>query len=246
MAKKRKRTLSVERIESIKKLLLTLNIETENFEIYDLALTHKSYANENYSGPQDHNERLEFLGDSVLSISITNFLYKKFPNEAEGYLTKLRSKVVSQKNLSKMAKKLNFGYYLLLSKGEQKSNGMSRESILGNTFEALLGASFIDKGFQASNELIHKLFFNNIMDIIVNHKFKDYKSELQEHLMRKYNKIPTYVVEKETGIEHNKVFFITVLFNKKVYGKGTGKNKKEAAQFAAFNALKKLNLIKKT
>ncbi|MCK4666733.1 ribonuclease III [Candidatus Dependentiae bacterium] len=246
MAKKRKRTLTAERIESIKKLLLTLNIETENFEIYDLALTHKSYANENYSGLQDHNERLEFLGDSVLSISITNFLYKKFPNESEGYLTKLRSKIVSQKNLSKMAKKLNFGYYLLLSKGEHKSNGMSRESILGNTFEALLGAVFLDKGFQINNKLINELFINNIIDIIKNHKFKDYKSELQEYFMRKFNKIPTYVVENETGIEHKKVFFIKVMFNRKVYGKGTGKNKKEAAQLAAFNALKKLNLVQKT
>ncbi|MDD3627886.1 MAG: ribonuclease III [bacterium] len=243
MAKRKNRTILPEREKELRSLLKSLNIKTNNIDIFDLALTHKSYANENYTEENEHNERLEFLGDAVLSLGIGYVLYKRFPAKDEGFLTKLRAKIIGRKNLANVCQELNLGDYLLLSKGELKSSKSIRESILSNTLEAFLGALYLDQGFKFIKGFIFNCFIKNIEAIIDNEMFTDYKSKLQEYFMQKFNELPEYLVEKEEGIEHKKTFYINVVFRKKIYGSGNGKNKKEAAQNAAFNALKALGNI---
>lgn len=213
-----------------------LQYKFKNQDILVNALTHSSYANEVRNGTTS-NERLEFLGDSVLSIIVSEYIYKKFGDLPEGELTKLRASLVCEKSLCQFSRELNLGNYLLLGKGEEKGGGRERDSILADAFEAVLAAIYLDGGFDVAKA--HVLRF--IKDELFNHNetdgFKDYKTALQEIIQRNPEESVTYILTNETGPDHDKVFEVEVRLNSNTIGRGKGKNKKQAEQFAAKEAL---------
>jgi ribonuclease III len=205
-----------------------------NIEIIILAFTHKSYAIE--KGFKVDNERLEFLGDSVLSLIVSNYLYKLFPDANEGYLSKIRSKIISKEKCYFWAQKINLGNYLLLGKGEEVSNGRTKKSNLANCFESFLGAIYLDCGY----EIVEKFFLDMLIAESLDDLQEDYKSVLQEVVQKKHKAIPKYKVIKERGPQHSKIFFTEVVVKNEVLGSGEGNTKKEAEQMAAKDALKNI------
>ena len=205
------------------------------------ALTHKSYAYYYKKNYNESNERLELLGDSVLSLSIIEILLKKYPNSHEGFISQLKAKIVSENALEKIAKTLQIDKFILLGRGEYNLGQNRRVSILADTVESIIGAIYIDGGFNEAKKFILN-HFKNIIDLCCERKeFLDYKTKLQEYTQKKYKNKPKYKILKEDGPEHNKTFYVEVLINEKSYGMGTGKNKKEAEQNAAKEALEKIN-----
>lgn len=199
-----------------------------------LSLTHTSYAMEHDC--DSDNERLEFLGDAVLSLVVTHYLFVTFPSHDEGSLSKLRSKIVSKEQCALWAKEIDLGSFLLLGKGEELSKGREKKSNLANAFEALIGALYMDSGYGAVERFLHARLKQNLCDEITD----DHKSQLQEAIQKRYKKIPEYTVVKSTGPDHNKMFFVHVLIRGVILGSGQGKSKKEAEQMAAKGALEQI------
>jgi len=199
------------------------------------ALTHSSYANEARDGISS-NERLEFLGDSVLSIIVSEHIYKKFQNLPEGELTKIRASLVCEKSLCGFSRELGLGQYLRLGKGEDKGGGRERDSILADAFEAVLAAMYLDGGFEVAKNHVMR-FINEETNHTEDEVFKDYKTALQEIIQRNPEEYVTYILTNEEGPDHDKVFEIEVRLNSNTIGKGRGKNKKQAEQAAAKEAL---------
>jgi len=197
------------------------------------ALTHKSFAAE--SGSSEFNERMEFLGDSILSAVVSDFLYNKYPENDEGRLSQIKSQIVSRLQLARWAKKIKLGEYLYISKGEELNAARVRDSLLADTFEAVIAAIYIDSGFDAADKFISG-FLNLQRRIVIN----DSKSKLQELIQSKYQTLPDYKVLNESGPDHEKVFEIGVYHKKKLLGTGVGRCKKDAEQAAAKKALKAL------
>ena len=200
------------------------------------ALTHSSYANEHKSRHIKYNERLEFLGDAVLSIVVSDYIFKHCPELPEGELTKLRASLVCEKTLFEFAKKIELGNYLVLSKGERNNGGAERPSILSDAFEALIAAIYIDGGI----EPVSKHILNFVIPAIKNSKkkiVKDYKTTLQEIVQKNPGEKLEYVLVEESGPDHNKHFVVEVHLNSNSIGKGGGRSKKEAEQQAAREAL---------
>lgn len=200
------------------------------------ALTHSSYANEHKSQHIKYNERLEFLGDAVLSIVVSDYIFKNCPELPEGELTKLRASLVCEKSLYEFAKKIDLGKYLVLSRGERHNGGADRPSILSDAFEALIAAIYIDGGYEPAAKHI----LNFVIPAIKNSKKKrinDYKTTLQEIIQKNPGEQLEYVLVKESGPDHNKHFVVEVHLNNNVIGKGGGRSKKEAEQQAAREAL---------
>ncbi len=202
----------------------------KNKKLLKEALTHKSYSVEH--GLKAYNERLEFLGDSILGLIVSYYLFDKYPAEDEGYLSKIKSYVVSKPSLAKWAKEINIGEYIHLGVGETQSGGKKRSSILSNAIEALIGAIYIDGGIEPA-ELFVKTWLN---EQSFENEHRDYKSELQEIIQKRFKIPPDYEVLSTKGPEHAKTFTVKVKLKKKVLGIGTGKNKKEAQQEAAKSA----------
>ncbi|HKL12098.1 MAG TPA: ribonuclease III [Halanaerobiales bacterium] len=225
----------------LKELESKLDIKFSNKKLLLRALTHKSFANENSELQIKDNERLEFLGDSVLSLSISTYIFNKYDNYKEGKLAKIRSVIVSAPVLAEKALDLNLGRYLLLGKGEELSGGRSRDSILADTMEAILGAIYLDKGFDFSFEFIINNFKSFIFEVDNGNYIQDYKTMLQEVIQKNSNDRPEYEVVKEKGPDHNKEFYVVVNFEDTELGFGKGKSKKEAEQEAAKHALKQLD-----
>lgn len=200
------------------------------------ALTHRSYLNE-HPEFKFSNERLEFLGDSVLSIIISTELFKRFPTYPEGKLTGLRSNLVRSKTLGEVSKSLRLGDYLLMSRGEEKSGGRQNPSLLANTFEAILGALYLDQGLEPVTSFLKKHLFPQIPAEVKEEEIFDYKSRFQEAVQEKKRISPQYKVISETGPDHDKIFTIGVFVEKKLVAKGHGKSKQEAEQEAARLAL---------
>jgi ribonuclease-3 len=219
------------------KNIKTLKSSFNNLELLKHALTHKSWVNE-HPKVRTSNERLEFLGDAVLEFIISKELYDKFPHREEGYLTALRASLVNTVNLAKVAKTLELGKHLLLSKGEEDTGGRTNQSLLANTIEAIIGALFIDSGIKASDKFIKDNILVNL-DEKVSQPLKDPKSTLQEIIQSKSIASPTYNVVKEDGPDHSKIFHVEVLIEGKRKSLGVGKSKNEAEQAAAKKALKK-------
>ncbi len=215
----------------------------KNQKLFVQAFTHRSYLNESKK-PIESNERLEFLGDSVLSFVISDYIYHTYPDFNEGILTNLRSLVVNTKSLARQARKLGFGQHLLLSKGELESNGRENDSILANTFEAYLGAVFIDQGIDAAKDMLNKTIIPLIKEYVDRKVFKDPKSLLQENVQSKKQNSPQYKVLHEEGPAHAKIFTIGVFIENKQMGEGTGHSKQEAEEKAAEQALGALGLTK--
>jgi ribonuclease III len=214
-----------------------INIKFNDRNLLQSCLTHRSYLNENRSWPLAHNERLEFLGDAVLELITTEYLYRNFPNP-EGELTNLRSALVNYKMLSEIASSINLDKYILLSKGEAKDLGRARQVILANAIEALIGAIYLDAGFPAAVEFVHKFIIGQLAQIVSGGKVLDPKSKFQELTQEKMGVTPHYKVLAEWGPDHNKQFEVGVFVQDKQMAKGQGSSKQEAEISAAENGLK--------
>ena len=215
-----------------------IDIKFKDRNILLQALTHRSYLNENPKWGQDHNERLEFLGDAVLELVVTEYLYKTYPNP-EGELTNWRAALVNAVTLSKITVEFDLNDYILLSKGEARDTGRARQYILANAMESLIGAIYLDQGYGASEKFIKKFILKELPGIIENRLYRDAKSLFQEMAQEHVGITPTYEVLKEWGPDHARNFQVGVFLEKEMAGVGDGPSKQEAQQIAASDALKK-------
>jgi ribonuclease-3 len=204
------------------------------------ALTHRSYLNENSKWHLPHNERLEFLGDAVLELIITENLFKKYPDDNEGKLTGIRAALVNYQMLSKVAQEIDLGSHLFMSKGEAQDTGRAREVILANAFEALLGALYLDGGYDPTAYFIVEQVFARVDEIVEQGAYRDAKSYFQELAQEKFKITPSYSVVKEEGPDHKKEFTVGVFLHNKKIAEGKGWSKQEAEIDAAKNALEGL------
>ena len=224
------------RMEQLNFLQERIKFKFSDIKLLNKALTHRSYANEN-SETLKHNERLEFLGDSVLDILVSDYLVHEYSEFAEGTLSKIRAAVVNETCLAKLAKNIKLGNYLLLGRGEDLSGGREKASILADTFEALAGAVFCDGRFDAASNIFLPLLIEEIKKTAQSWSFRDFKSDLQEYTQNKLVCIPSYKVIREIGPDHAKKFEVVVIIKNEVEGKGFGRSKKEAEQAAAKMAM---------
>lgn len=207
-------------------------------KLLTLAFTHRSYINEN-DDADEHNERLEYLGDSILGFLIAEYLYKYLPNTPEGELSYLRSRLVEASSCVTYVQKLDLEKYLLLGKGEQMNDGRGRESILADLFESLIGAIYLDGGMDAARLFLFKNFSKEIEEILKT-PVCNWKAQLQDYCQKKYHQPPVYKVVSESGPDHQKTFSISVIINHEEVGHGEGPSKKEAQQAAAQDAFTKI------
>lgn len=221
-----------------------LGIKFKNKRLLCQALTHRSYLNENQDKKLTSNERLEFLGDTVLSLIVSNFLYQKFGKFSEGDLTNFRASLVKTTTLARISRKLGLGKYLLLSRGEEEGGGRENPGILADSFEAFVGAIFIDRGLAATTDFVSRHLFPILSEIIENKAFRDFKSLLQENVQAAGKNPPTYKVLKMAGPDHSRIFTVEVSSGDKKLGRGSGHSKQEAEQEAARSALEKLGYLK--
>lgn len=215
-----------------------LGVNFRNKDLLRTALTHRSYINENPSAPGGHNERMEFLGDAVLELVITEYLYEKFPEKPEGDLTSLRASLVNANILGVVASELDFNNFLLLSRGEARDIGRARQYILANTFEAVVGAAYLDQGYENTKNFILKVLSPKLDEILEKKLYRDAKSLFQEESQERVGATPTYQVHKEWGPDHDKHFIVGVYLEKDLIAEGEGPSKQEAQQQAAEAALK--------
>lgn len=233
--------ISNKRIEVLKEIQEKIGYKFKDENYLNWALTHSSYANEYKKQKIVYNERLEFLGDSILGLIVSEYIYKEYPKYPEGDLTKLRATVVCEPSLSYLAKNINLGKFLLLGKGEEATGGRDRVSILADAFEALIGAIYLDGDMSFAKPFVLKHLKPVIEDAIDGRElFVDYKTQLQETLQKSNKCNITYKVIQEEGPDHNKKFHTEVYAREKVLGSGMGKSKKDAEQDAARCALEKL------
>ncbi len=204
------------------------------------ALSHSSYANENKGEGIMSNERLEFLGDSVLGQVVASHLYLSYPQMPEGQMTRLRAELVCEHSLFSVARTLELGHYIRLGKGEEHTGGRNRESILADAVEALIAAMYLDGGSGISHDFIHRMILDQT-DILKKHPLSDYKTALQELVQRKSGQVLSYEPIAETGPDHKKTFTVQVSLNGQPIGTGSGRTKKEAEQFAAQNGIKEIS-----
>lgn len=209
-----------------------------NKKLFEQAFTHRSYLNE-AKEKTDSNERLEFLGDSILSYVVSQELYKRYPEFNEGVLTNIRSLLVNTKILAATAKELGFGQYLLLSKGEEEAKGRENQSLLADSFESFVGALFLDQGIAVASDFIAVTLFPKMEAIVKGKQFKDPKSLFQEQTQSQHHASPVYKVLDEAGPSHARIFTVGVYVRDILWGEGTGKSKQAAEEMAAKQALEK-------
>jgi len=217
-----------------------INYEFRNKNNIIMAFTHSSYSNENKNEKLMNNERLEFLGDSVLNITVSEFLYKNYPNLSEGEMTKIRASVVCENTLMTCSSNIRAGDFLLLGKGEEQTGGRKRSSILSDVFEAIIGAIYIDDGLESAKKFILSQLKQHIENAVKGFCIKDYKTQLQEMVQKNGDVKIAYEVISENGPDHDKVFVTQVSIQGAPYGTGKGKSKKEAEQNAAKEAIEKV------
>ena len=222
----------------MKTLETKLGYQFQNPKLLDHALTHSSYANEHHLGSISSNERLEFLGDSVLGMIVADHLYRTFPDLPEGDLTRIRANLVCEGSLVLVAKEWDLGRYLKLGKGENACGGRSRPSILADAVEAVLAAVFLDGGLAHDRDIIQRFLLDRMEQ--VNRASRDHKTYLQELVQRKSGQVLSYELIGESGPDHNKTFQMQVLLNGQPIGQGTGHSKKDAEQAAANAAIERL------
>jgi len=214
----------------------SLGVEFKDVELLITAFTHRSYLNEHRKSASEHNERLEFLGDAVLELVVTNHLYRNY-EEPEGVLTNWRSALVRTESIGAAAKKLGFYEYLRLSRGEKQGSDRAKEQIMANTFEAVTGAIYLDRGYDAAAKFIDVNILSTLSAILKSGSWLDPKSQLQELVQQKEGVTPTYKVTSEEGPDHEKIFTVGVYVNDELRGKGEGPSKQVAQQSAAKVAL---------
>jgi len=216
-----------------------IGVVFKNKDLLKQAFTHRSYINEHQGLPLGHNERLEFLGDAVLELAVTEYLFKKYPDKPEGDLTSYRSALVNTSTLSTVATGLGMNDFLLLSRGETKDTGRARQYLLANTFEALTGALYIDQGYTAAQRFIAHTIFPLTDDIVSQKLFQDAKSLFQEKAQEIVSITPGYRSLKEEGPDHDKEFTVGLFLDEELIATGEGKSKQEAEQAAARAGLEK-------
>jgi ribonuclease-3 len=229
--------ISSDRENQIREFENRIGYEFKKKYILNRALTHSSFANQYGLSYIEHNERLEFLGDSVLSLAVSEFIFKKYRRKPEGKLTKIRASIVCEASLYKQALKLDLGDYLQIGKGEEASGGRSRVSLLADAYEAVIAAIYIDAGFDKAREFVITRFSGEIENMVRESDIIDYKSRLQEYIQKDQSTSIKYIIKKEEGPPHNRVFYAAVILNNEIEGEGQGKSKKEAEQQAAKAAL---------
>lgn len=228
---------SGDRVRQLKKLERKIGIKFTDLGLLEQALTHRSYSHVTSQTRNQSNERMEFLGDSVLGLSVSQFLYLQFPDRSEGALSKMKSLLVSRKVLSAVSRDAGLGEFLLLSGEESEMGGRDRSSILADSFEGVIGAIYLDQGFRAANKFIQRFLLGAIHEILKDEEHTNFKSLLQEYVQSKRLSHPVYRVRREEGPEHEKEFAIEVVVRSEVWGVGRGKSKKDAEQNAARAAL---------
>jgi len=214
-----------------------INVTFNKPELLKQAFTHRSYLNENPKLGINHNERLEYLGDAVLELAVSEYLFEKFPDKPEGELTAYRAALVNTVIIGEAASELGMNDYLLLSRGETKDTGKARQYILANTFEALIGAIHLDRGYDVAKNFIGQNLYHRLPDILKNRLWQDAKSGFQEKAQEVAGITPTYRVLEESGPDHDKQFIIGVYLENDLVAKGSGKSKQEAEQEAARRGL---------
>lgn len=217
-----------------------IGVDFKNKNLLKESLTHRSYINENPNKGLSHNERLEFLGDAVLELAVTENLFSKFPDSPEGELTSIRAALVNYQMLAIIAKNIELDDFILLSRGEAKDVGKAREVILANAFEALLGAIYLDANYDEAKKFIGTFVMSQLQEVVDKKLYQDPKSLLQEIVQDKFKITPTYIVLSERGPDHAKIFQIGVHFGDKLIAEGEGLSKQEAEVEAAKNALHSL------
>ena len=216
-----------------------IGITFKNKDLLTESLTHRSYINEYPRWHLPHNERLEYLGDAVLELLVSEQLFKKFPTYPEGQLTVFRAALVNYQILAKVAERIGLQNFILMSRGEKKDTGKAREVILANAMEAVIGAIYLDQGFEKMRPFVEKFVMSNLDEVLKNKSYKDAKSELQEVVQERHKLTPTYDVLEESGPAHKRIFKMGVYFGEKLIADGSGASKQEAELEAAKNALKK-------
>ena len=233
-------------LEELRKNILAveerLGYVFENKDYLILALIHRSFVNEYKSAPINHNERLEFLGDSVLGLVIADYLYHRLPGHPEGVLSQLRSRIVDSNSCAQFLHKLALSEFILLGRGEKITEGRSKSSIQADVFEAIVGAIFLDGGLSVVKSFLLCHFEDEISQAIGSPP-RNYKADLQDYSQKKFQKTPVYKVVQESGPDHSKIFHVMVFVDEKEAGLGVGASKKEAEQLAAFEAMQKLTKV---
>ena len=227
--------------KNFKELQKNLGIKFKDENLLKQAFVHRSYLNENPAFELRHNERLEFLGDAVLELAVTEYLFNNYPDLAEGEMTNLRAALVNSQMLSQVSDRLGFNDFLYLSRGEAKENGKGRQYILANTFEAFIGAFYLDQNYESPKNFIYKTLIPELKNIIEKKLWRDHKSLFQEAAQERIGVTPTYEVVEESGPDHAKKFVVGVYLAEELAAKGEGFSKNEAQQQAAENALKLKN-----
>lgn len=225
---------------SFSQLMEDLNITFRDGNLLKQAFTHSSYVNEHREENSSDNERLEFLGDAVLELGVSQYLFRNHAELAEGEMTKLRASIVCEASLVNFARALDFGSYILLGKGEEQTGGRNRPALLADVFESFLGALYLDQGYDAAIDFLEKYVFPKVSTGAFSHAM-DYKSQLQELVQQYKNQQITYSIINEKGPSHDKEFIAQVAINDDIAASGTGRTKKEAEQRAAKNALDAFN-----
>ncbi len=227
--------------ESLVKLEKVLDVVFVDKNHLLTAITHRSYLNEHREATQEHNERYEFLGDAVLELVVTDFLFEKYPEKPEGELTALRAALVNTVSLAEVASKLGVNDYLLLSKGEERDTGRARQYILANTFESLIGGIYLDQGYAAAQDFIAKRLFDKTDSIAEKRLWQDAKSRFQELAQDAVSITPSYITLSQTGPDHDRVFTVGAFLGQEKIAEGKGRSKQEAEQSAAEKALEAKN-----
>ncbi|MCA9360837.1 ribonuclease III [Candidatus Nomurabacteria bacterium] len=222
---------------SLTKLQNLLKVAFTDTTVLLSAITHRSYLNEHREATWDHNERLEFLGDAVLELVVTDYLFNKYPEKPEGELTAVRAALVNTVSLSAASEQLGVNSYLLMSKGEAKDTGRARQYILANAFEACIGAIYIDQGYESAKDFIADRLFPKTEEIVKKRLWQDAKSRFQELSQEHVSVTPTYETLSQEGPDHDRVFTVGVYLKKELIAKGNGRSKQEAEQEAAIHAI---------
>ncbi|MEM7182710.1 MAG: ribonuclease III [Spirochaetota bacterium] len=237
------RTLPPEK--ELERFLSTQRISFSNKNLLRQAFTHRSYTNESVYNLAD-NERLEFLGDSVLGLIANEYLYKNYPQYPEGKLSSIKSKVVSEVSLAQVSRDIGLPNLLFLGKGENATKGREKQAIQADVFESLVGAMYLDQGYQKTKKFVLKFLQKQIKKVEKANLSEDYKTILQEYCQKKYKLLPRYELSNEQGPEHDKTFFVKVYINERVLGEGSGSNKRKAEHDSARRAIQQIHSRSRT
>ena len=224
-------------MENLNEIQKNIGLDFQNPELLEIALTHRSYLNEHQGAKLQNNERQEYLGDAVLELIISDYIFRKYPDKAEGELTSIRSAVVRTESLAEESRKLGIGEHLQMSKGEKDSGGKDKDYLLANAYEAVLGAIYLDSGMESCIQFVTRTLVPKIDNIVENNLFIDPKTQAQEIIQSRYKTTPTYEIVKEEGPDHDKKFTVALLINRKEKAQGQGTSKQKAEESAALTAI---------